>query len=219
MNVNEALLTYLAIGPQSSEEMVLRLLIELGAQVVDAHEGSLLIHDKEKGDLVFAMTVGGGGLVGQRVPMNKGLTGLAAATREVQIGAPTFHLAGEGKPESKASGPKTPQAVIAAPMLVADELVGVLTAVSFDETRRFTSKDGELYGRLAAMAGVVVQQRLCIRTLSQAKKDALAEKSEVERSIEGSLSRLGRSGPDALALVARLLRDVEGLVFRRSMES
>src|SRR5581483_7371202 len=100
------------------EELVLRLLIELGMQVVDAHEGSLLVHDREKGDLVFAMTVGGGGgLVGQRLPMNKGLTGLAAATREVQIGAPTFHLAGEGKVESKATGSKTPQAVIAAPML------------------------------------------------------------------------------------------------------
>ena len=55
---NTALSTYLSIAPQSPEEAVLRLLIELGIQVVGAEEGSLLVLDELAGDLVFAMTVG-----------------------------------------------------------------------------------------------------------------------------------------------------------------
>lgn len=39
------LANYLGIAQESPEEKVLTLLIELGAQFVDAHEGSLLVLD------------------------------------------------------------------------------------------------------------------------------------------------------------------------------
>lgn len=91
--------TYLGITRESPEEKVLTLLIELGAQVVGAQEGSLLVVDESSQELVFAMTVGRGlaekGLVGQRVPLGQGLVGLAAQTHQVEIGAPVFHLADE----------------------------------------------------------------------------------------------------------------------------
>lgn len=202
------LATYLAVAPNSPEELVLRLLIELGAQVVSAQEGSLLVYDKSQNDLVFAMTVGGSSsLVGQRVPLDKGLTGLAAATREVQIGAPTFLGVKQG--EGHATGPS---GVIAAPMLVNDDLVGVITAVTFEQGKRFSSKDGELYGRLAAVAGVVVQQRQKIKTIEEQTKGGAVQGDAVEHRIASSLAAIGkRGGPSALARVARLLAEVEGL--------
>src|SRR5438045_9777403 len=135
---------YLAIAPNSREEQMLRLLIELGIHVAGAEEGSILVHDRAKNDLVFAMNIGGdASLIGQRVPLNQGITGLAAASREVQIGAPTFDI---NQVETKKGGPSS---VIAAPMLVDDELIGVLTAVTFASGKRFTEEDGSLYARLA----------------------------------------------------------------------
>jgi len=206
MNVMANVLhTQLGIAPESSEAAVLQLLIELGAQVVGAAEGSLLVHDPGGKDLVFAMTVGGGtGLIGKRVPLGQGLTGLAAATREVQIGAPTFQIG--QSPESRAAQ-RQPQAVIAAPMLADDELIGVLTAVCFDDSKRFGAQDGDLYGRLACVAGLVVHQRQQLAAL-QAANGA----SENAKSIAGSVARLSASNPDALARVARLLLEIEGLV-------
>lgn len=200
--------TYLAIAPKSPEEHVLRLLIELGAQVVSAQEGSLLVYDPEKNDLVFAMTVGGADtLIGQRVPLDKGLTGLAAATREVQIGAPTFMGVKQG--EERAKGPS---GVIAAPMLVADDLVGVITAVTFEPDRRFTSKDGELYGRLAAVAGVVVQQRRQLKSIGEMQQGAARPSNDVEHRIAGSLGSIGKSGgAPALAHVARILAEIAAM--------
>ena len=202
------LATYLAIAPKSPEELVLRLLIQLGAQVVNAQEGSLLVYDPEKNDLVFAMTVGGADtLMGQRVPLDKGLTGLAAATREVQIGAPTFMGVKQG--DGHATGPS---GVIAAPMLVADDLVGVITAVTFEPGRRFSSNDGELYGRLAAVAGVVVQQRRQLKTIEDQAKGGAVKGNEVEHRIAASLGNIGRGGgANALERVAKILAEIEGL--------
>jgi len=202
------LATYLAIAPKSPEELVLRLLIELGAQVVSAQEGSLLVYDPAKNDLVFAMTVGGADtLIGQRVPLDKGLTGLAAATREVQIGAPTFMGVKQG--EERAKGPS---GVIAAPMLVADELVGVITAVTFEPERRFTSKDGDLYGRLAAVAGVVVQQRRQLNSIGEMQKGAVKPGGDdVEHRIAGSLGIIGKGGAPALEHVARILAEIAAM--------
>ena len=202
------LATYLAIAPKSPEEHVLRLLIELGAQVVSAQEGSLLVYDPTKNDLVFAMTVGGAdSLIGQRVPLNKGLTGLAAATREVQIGAPTFMGVKQGEEHTKG-----PSGVIAAPMLVADDLVGVITAVTFEPDKRFTSKDGDLYGRLAAVAGVVVQQRRQLKSISEMQKGEAKSANDVEHRIANSLGLIGKGGgAAALEHVARILGEIAAM--------
>ena len=197
------LLMLLAVAPESPEEKVLKLLIEVGAQVVDADEGALLVFDPEKNDLAFAMTVGGAqSLIGQRVPLDKGLTGLAAATQEVQIGAPTY----TGVKQASVG----PEAVIAAPMLVGDDLIGVLTAVSFKKGKRFSAKDGELYGRLASVAGVVVDQRRRLQRIVGAAPAG----TPVQQSIAESLGRIARSGPAALAHTARVLVEIDGLVAR-----
>ena len=205
------LATYLAIAPKSPEELVLRLLIELGAQVVSAQEGSLLVYDPAKNDLVFAMTVGGADtLIGQRVPLDKGLTGLAAATREVQIGAPTFR---DVKQSIERRGSE-PEAVIAAPMLVNDELVGVITAVSYAPGKRFVGRDAELYARIAAVAGLVVQQRQQLdaaRALSSGQSES-APGAGRERSIAEAVARIARLRPGALAHLASVLSGIEGLI-------
>jgi hypothetical protein len=189
---------------ESSEAKVLRLLIELGAQVVDASEGSLLVYDSEMKDLVFAMTIGGpSGLLGQRLPLNRGLTGLAAVTREVQIGAPTFNIPNVTSHDRL----NEPEAVIAAPMLVADDLVGVITAVSFKSGKRFTSHDGEIYGRLAAVAAVVVDQRHRLNAFSShGESTAMQEPSIVEL-----LERIARHGPAVLRHTGRILSEIDAL--------
>lgn len=199
-----ALEAWLSIGAQSAEASVLRVLVELGVQSVDADEGSLLVLDPTTDELVFAMVVGAedSALVGKRVPLGKGLTGLAAVTREVQIGAPTYVVGQESK---EGAGP---QAVLAAPMLVRDACVGVITAVSFKSGRRFQSRDAAMYARVATVAGVIVQQRKAI--------DASAQRAESdgrnhERQIANSVLRIAKSAPDALAHVADVLRSIEAI--------
>jgi len=210
--------TYLRVSRRSPEEQVLRLLIELGAQFVGAEEGSLLVLDEKSNELVFAMTVGSRSseeaLIGQRVPLGKGITGLAAQTREVQIGAPTFATRQARKPKT---GGEQPKAVLAAPMLIADRLIGVITAVSFAPRKRFGSREALLYGRIAAVAAVVVEQRrrlAAVEALQRGKRlpPAASEEERLERQILETVARLLGSRPEAKAQIARLLSDIEALL-------
>jgi GAF domain-containing protein len=203
--------TYLGVSYRSPEEGVLKLLIELGAQFVGAQEGSLLVLDEKHGELVFAMTVGAGPseeqLIGQRVPLGRGITGLAAQTREVQIGAPTLHTRQRREPRS----------VLAAPMLIGDRLVGVITAVSFDPRKRFSGADATFYGRIATVAAVVVEQRrrlAAIEALQQGgpAPKAAGEEDRLDSQIVESVQRIVQSRPHAKRLVARLLSEIGSLV-------
>jgi hypothetical protein len=203
--------TYLGLLPASPEGGILRLLVELGIQVVGADEGSLLVLDEKSRSLLFAMTVGDRvsekTLMGQRVPLGKGITGLAAATHEVQIGAPTYKDIRQTRRRGGPAG--APEAVIAAPTLI-----GVITCVSFRKGKRFGADDARLYAGLASIAGVVVDQ--CRRLSAagagrgaRAPLKALGEIGAIEREIAGSIARLSRTRPEALRCVAQILRSVE----------
>lgn len=162
----------LGLAAEATEHAVLRLLIELCAQVVGASEGSLLLLDASEdppSSLVFAMTVGSdeseGKLRGQRVPLGEGVVGLAAVTHEVQIGAPSYQGVAYAREGRVSAG--EPASLIAAPMLADDELVGVITAVTFDAGRPFRAEDATLYGRAAAVAGLLLERSRRLRALEE----------------------------------------------------
>jgi hypothetical protein len=66
-------LSLLSILPETPEEQILLLLIQLAVEMVGADEGSILVLDESTQELVFAMTVGDSNseqkLRGQRVPL------------------------------------------------------------------------------------------------------------------------------------------------------
>jgi len=212
MSEREPLLqSYLGIMPRTPEESVLRLLVETGIQAVDADEGSLLVYDPDGDDLRFAMVCGSADseetLLGQRVPIGKGVTGLAAQTGEVQIGAPTY----KDVEQSETVG--AIQAVIAAPMELGDRLMGVITAVSNREGKRFSGADGRLYGSLAVVAAVVVDQSQRLRALADGTAAegglALDTADPTEREILDRLSRLLQQDPEIVRQVAAILGSLE----------
>jgi sigma-B regulation protein RsbU (phosphoserine phosphatase) len=212
---------YLSILPQTPEEKILHLLIEVGREIVGADEGSLLVFDESTQELVFAMTVGRNSettLLGQRVPLGSGLTGLAALTHEVQTGAPTFNDIRQ--PENVTSTPEQPSAVLAAPMLVNDVLVGVLTAISFEKTKRFSGRDAQLYVSFAAIGGLVVQQRRKLAMFEESSsglplQETLSESHQAEQAILATLRRILSRSPESVMQVASLLTAIDRLIGSR----
>lgn len=200
-------LTYFGIKPESREERILRLVIETVVEGLGADEGSLLVADPEGGDLRFAMTAGDPEsertLIGQRVPLGQGITGLAAATHDVQIGAPTY--TDVRQTERKSGGP---EAVLAAPMLIGDRLIGVVTAVSFAPGKRFDQGSARFAGRLATIAAVVVDQTTRLAALERAPEDerAAGARAEIERAIE----EIARDNPEALDQLLTIVLSFSG---------
>ena len=202
----ELLERHLGIRPTSATEATLRTLIWTGLQLTGAQEGSLLVLDTLHNELRFAMTVGNeeseATLLDQPVPLGAGISGLAAASREVQIGAPKFR---DVKQSQKLG--HDPEAVIAAPILAGDELLGVLTCVSFEPGKRFGTDQGRLYGGFAVIAGVVIDQE---RRLARLETGAMAAPADPrEQRIVEIAARLGQERPDALTDALAVLERIE----------
>ena len=205
---------YLGVMPNADEDQVLRLVVETGVRSVGADEGSLLVYDPEANDLTFIMTYGKSGseetLLGERVPFGQGVTGLAAATGEVQFGAPRY----KDVRQTEAVG--NVAAVIAAPMMLNDRLIGVITAVSNKPDKRFTTADGELYACLGAIAALVVNQSLTLRSRREsgasAGADALALAADpLEQEVMDRVIRLLQRDKSTVRNLARMLEAVEAM--------
>jgi transcriptional regulator with GAF, ATPase, and Fis domain len=223
MTDQSLLSTYLGILPQMPESTILRLLIETSVQILDADEGSLLVYDAPSKSLRFAMTLGdeqsASRLEGQSVPIGEGLVGLAAVTREVQVGAPIFH---DLQQTQKRSGEKgEPEAVIAAPMVVNDALIGVLTAVSFRPGKRFSADSARLYARAATIAALIIDQRRRLAAVETKDREqlsslAMSESARAEQKIFESIGKIVNGNPAALPHLVQMLNAFEALVSLRT---
>ncbi len=206
----ELMRRYLGVMPRTGEDQVLRLIVETGVRAVGADEGSLLVYDPDANDLTFVMTYGNAEseamLVGQRLPFGQGLAGLAAETGEVQIGAPRY------KDIRQAETMGGIKAVIAAPMMLGDRLIGVITAVSDDEDKRFSMADAELYACLATIAALVVNQSLLLRPVEdkQASAEALGA-DPLEREVLERIGRLLQRDRETVRQVSRMLEALEAM--------
>lgn len=216
-NTTELLSRSLAIRPASLEERTLRLILELGTELVGAEEGSLLVLDEETEELVLTMTVGSpeseAALRGQRVPVGQGITGLAVMTRSVQIGSATFTDIQQSKHRDPDA--KGPTAVVAAPLMAGDLVVGAITGVSFKPDKRFSGADADRYARFASIAGVVIDQRRRLTMVDPTTEEDWFETGEggvAETQLVQRVGRIVQRHPEAVEHVNRLLEAVEYLM-------
>jgi len=140
------------------------------------------------------------------VPIGQGVTGMAGATHEVQIGSPTYTNVEQTEGREKGH----PEAVCAAPLLHDDELLGVMTVVSFAEGRRFDATVARQVGRLAAIAAVMIQQHIDNTALRQRlDPGGSGVRDTGQHEIELVAARIARKRPDALQQVITILQSFE----------
>lgn len=201
------------VAPGTPEAVELRWLLDTGIHLIGADEGSLLAYDEARRVLRFVLTAGRNrasarNLAGQTLPLGAGLTGLAAQLREVQVGAPKYHKINQIGRSDNIKG--EPQAVIAAPMIAGDVLLGVMTAVRFGHKALFTMDDAKLIGRFAAVAGLVIEQDRRLKALAARSKTGRADKDE--QRIMAAIANIRRHKPRAMAQVVRVIGDLETLI-------
>lgn len=201
-----------------AEAKALRTLAELALRALGAEEGGVLIAERDgfgRHELVFAIHLDRSGvveqstLVGERILFGSGLTGTAALNAEVQIGSPKYG-------DLALPDGRDPTMLIAAPMLVKDYAVGVLTAVTFEGDRSFSRADAETLLKAAVAAGALVEQWRQRAMFDAWKTGASlplsgtrAEEHEIE--IIRSVQELIRAHPTHLPDIAKLIRVVDGI--------
>ena len=153
---------------------LLRLIVEISEQAVEAEASALLLYDPQREDLYFRVARG---LRGDherlkhrlRLPLGKGLAGHAARTRrsvnvaDAQQDERFYPLADE------ISGLVT-HSVIAVPMVGHDELVGVIEVLNKRGGNQFTDMDVEALEIFAQQAALAIQDARLVEANIQAER-------------------------------------------------
>ena len=187
---------------------VLVQLIRLGLDVVSADQGAMLSVEPDGKSLRFAMVASREGLrnagemseslIGQTLPIGEGVTGMAALTHDIQAES----RMGSGRIRSM-RGDGSPNAVLAAPMLIGDELVGVITAVGFQRKKPFSTAECRSYGAFADVAAVVVDRQRRLNELAAHGRGSGRESAEC--ALVRKLLALVRASPRKVEAVDMML--------------
>lgn len=180
-----------------------KLLISLGLKLLNADEGSLLIFKKEQKQLQFVATVGSSDdevLVGKTVPLGKGITGMAALTGEIQTasranGGNFFAVQDDG----------TPNSVIAAPIMLDDELIGVITAVSFDNNKTFSTADCQNFSILTQLGAVLITQEQALANYTTGAMHNLTQQKSMEMEAAQKVISWIQKNPQKSETILQLL--------------
>ncbi len=144
-----------AINASLDLSRVLDTIARSAASVMEAEAGSVMLLDKRRGKLVFAAASGehAAGLVGQEFDADLGIAGRVVASAQAVLVSDVAESNEHYKGIDQKSGFDTRE-LIAAPMVVGDEVVGVVEVLNPTGERSFTSEDVNLlqvFGNLAAV--------------------------------------------------------------------
>jgi GAF domain-containing protein len=173
------LLTAAAAGrlnPSGGHTAVLERGVQTAMDLLHAGAASLYLVDQKQAELVFQVALGSHarGLIGRRLPMGRGIAGWVAATGEM-IAVADVQRDPRWAQEVAAAVGYAPQTMLAAPLLVAGETVGVLQILDKEGGRPFDGADMELMGRLADQTALVISQSLQLQSLSLLLRASIAD--------------------------------------------
>jgi PAS domain S-box-containing protein len=133
---------------------LLQDLLQRAVRLLSVTGAELAIYEEETGDLVIAASNDmGADSVGSRMEPGEGAMGRVAETKE-PIVIPDYP-AWTGRSEKYVDG--RVQTVMAAPLMIADRLVGVVAVVHSNPDRRFGEEDLQLLQLFATQAAIAVE--------------------------------------------------------------
>jgi hypothetical protein len=145
---------FLQLSQGVSKDELLKMVLRCAMYVTEAGGAGLTLWDRRKNKLVFKEAIGDGaeGLIGLEVPLEGSVHGLVVHLGDAQFGQPKDRTVDEK------TGVKF-HSVLAAPLVVGEEVVGTMSAVNKVGGGDFTQKDKDAYMRFAPLAAQVVRQR------------------------------------------------------------
>jgi GAF domain-containing protein len=152
---------------QAPYRSLLNGIVEAARRLFDAGASSILILDHETDELVFEAATGGGEVINMRIPSHRGIAGWVMMTGEpIAVGDvrrdPRF-----ASDFAKSTG-YMPQSIMAAPLIVGEDVEGVIEVLDKRNSASFGLDDMELLGLFARPAAIGVEQARLVTSIGRA---------------------------------------------------
>jgi len=172
-------------------EPLLQNILESALSILNCEAGSLFLVDEQTNELVFRVTVGpvAKDLLGQRLPAGSGIVGRAVATRGPVIENDVSRAGDWNADVSKQTGFAT-RALLAVPLLVKDNVIGVIEVINRRDGLPFVEEDQNLLTAFAGQAAVAMENARLYTLTDQelaARVEELSVMQRIDRELNASL--------------------------------
>jgi signal transduction histidine kinase len=167
---------------------LLYMIMDSAADLLGASACTLLLHDKERHELVFDVVTGGGGgsLQTLRMPDESGVPGWVIANQLPLIVNDAPHDP-RVRHDIAESVKFTVQAIVAVPLMARGNLIGVLEVLNAAPGSEFSGEDLETLSAFAAQAAIAIENARLYSDLRQERDRLLDTEETVRRKLQEEL--------------------------------
>ncbi|GIX40733.1 MAG: serine phosphatase [Leptospiraceae bacterium] len=155
------------INSSKKLEDMIQNILESATKVLRAESASVFLVDIYTGELVFDIITGDSNLKGIRIPKGKGIVGKCAETRQSFIvndpsSDPDFYQ------DVDKISQMTTRNLMACPLIVNNEVIGVIEVINTIDRSEFTKEDLELFQSFSDSVAIALQRRRLMDYIEEA---------------------------------------------------
>ncbi|HTU30419.1 MAG TPA: GAF domain-containing protein [Solirubrobacteraceae bacterium] len=199
-----------AMGAQRTYDALLNSIVSVARNIFEAKASSILLHDEDAAELVFAAVAGEGSqtLIGDRVPDRTGIAGWVLTARQPIVLEDVASDPRFARDVAQSTG-YVPSGLMACPLMFEDRALGVLSVLDRPQRPSFSLSEMDLLGQFAHQAALALDlaaRAQAARAILSGAETRLADLAVLAERLE-RLDEDRRPAADALvASLARLLR-------------
>jgi GAF domain-containing protein len=192
--------------------VLLQGIVQAAARLFDAGAASIALVDHDANELVFEAASGDQGIVGMRFPAHQGIAGWVVMSGEPMAVSDVQRDPRWAQDFAKSTG-YVPQSILAVPLIVEEEVEGVLEVLDKKSGASFGLDDMDLLGLFARPAAVAVEQARLVsgvgtHLVSEVMKMA-NERGEARLAQAATTASLaGNISIEQTLEIARLIREL-----------
>ena len=200
------------LGSDEQHRALLQSIVNVARAIFDAKASSIFLFDEEAEELVFEAVSGEGeqSLVGTRIPSGTGVAGWVLTTRQPLVINDTAKDSRFSREAADRTG-FVPQSLMCAPLLHADDALGVINVLDRPLRPGFALEEIDLLGQFAnqaALALLQLQRARRVRRVLAGEPDEIQAVARLAETLVGTSSGAGRA--DQVALLAALAKVLQG---------
>jgi GAF domain-containing protein len=186
-------------------------IIQAARRLFDAGAASILLLDHATNELAFEAATGGGNVLNMRIPAHQGIAGWVVMTGEPIAVSDVRRDPRWARDFAESTG-YVPQSIMAVPLLLNEDVEGVLEVLDKKNQGSFGLDDMELLGLFAHPAAIAVEQARMVTKIGslmveELRRIAEEENAGVARDAGIALGQ-GSGTPDRTLELARLVHTI-----------